>query len=124
MLSILCPVGESNKRFSIYSMRTKPGEVWLADLGIAEKTRPILVVSREDSDPTRALVIQVPLTTKNRFSRYEVDLGKLPFLREASVANVQGLTSIPVVRLQRSLGEVSVEMLAQVKEALRFALDF
>ena len=69
-------------------MRTKPGEVWLADLGIAEKTRPILIVSREDIDPPRALVIQVPLTTKNRFSRYEVHLGKLPFLREASVANV------------------------------------
>jgi hypothetical protein len=46
------------------NQRTKPGEVWLADLGIAEKTRPILVVSREDSDPPRALVIQVPLTTK------------------------------------------------------------
>ena len=105
-------------------MRTKPGEVWLADLGIAGKTRPILIVSREDIDPPRALVIQVALTTKNRFSRYEVDLGKLPFLREASVANVQGLASIPVARLQRRLGEVSGEMLAQVKEALRFALDF
>ena len=105
-------------------MRTKPGEVWLADLGIAGKTRPTLIVSREDGDPPRALVIQVPLTTKNRFSRYEVDLGKLPFLREPSVANVQGLASIPVARLQRRLGEVSGEMLAQVKEALRFALDF
>src|SRR5260370_38758213 len=48
MLSISCPLGESRKRFSIYSMRTKPGEVWLADLGIAGKTRPILIVSRED----------------------------------------------------------------------------
>ena len=48
---------------------------------------------------------------------------KLPFLREPSVANVQGLASIPVARLQRRLGEVSGEMLAQVKEALRFALD-
>jgi mRNA interferase MazF len=70
------------------------------------------------------LVIQVPLTTKNRFRRYEVDLVKLPFLREASVANVQGLTSIPFARLQRRRSEVSAEMLAQVKEALRFALDF
>src|SRR5271166_5316925 len=35
MLSISCPLGESSKRFSTYSMRTKPGEVWLADLGIA-----------------------------------------------------------------------------------------
>ena len=92
-------------------MRTKPGEVWLADLGIAGKTRPILIVSREDSDPPRALVIQVPLTTKNRFSRYEVDLGKLPFLREPSVANVQGLASLPVARLQRRADGVEQQLM-------------
>ncbi len=33
-----------SKRFSTYSMRTKPGEAWLADLGIAEKARQILIV--------------------------------------------------------------------------------
>lgn len=61
-------------------MKVKPGEIWLADLGMAAKTRPVLVVSREDDDPPRALVIHVPLTTQGRGSRYEVDLGKLRFL--------------------------------------------
>jgi len=45
-------------------MKTKPGEVWLADLGLAAKTRPILVVSREDADPPGSLVVYVPITTK------------------------------------------------------------
>ena len=35
MLSISCPLGESSKRFSTYSMRTKPGEVWLPPLTTA-----------------------------------------------------------------------------------------
>jgi hypothetical protein len=48
MVPTSCPLGESNKRFSTYSMRNKPGEVWFADLGIAEKTRPILIVSRKE----------------------------------------------------------------------------
>jgi len=61
-------------------MKIKPGEIWLADLGLAAKARPVLVVSREDDDPPRALVIHVPLTTQGRGSRYEVDLGKLRFL--------------------------------------------
>lgn len=104
-------------------MRTRPGEIWLADLGIAAKTRPVLIVSREDNDPPRALVIQVPLTTQNRGSAYEVDLGNLSFLRESSVANVQGLTSIPFSRLARKLGQVSPEQLEKVKAALRLALD-
>jgi hypothetical protein len=49
----------------------QPGEVWLADLGLAAKTRPVIVVSRFDPDAPRALVLFVPLTTQNRMSRYE-----------------------------------------------------
>ena len=29
-------------------MAAKPGEVWLADLGLAAKTRPVIILSRED----------------------------------------------------------------------------
>jgi mRNA interferase MazF len=76
-------------------MAAKPGEVWLADLGLAAKTRPVIILSRDDADAPRALVTYVPLTTQNRRSRYEIDVGNLRFLREASVANVQGIGSIP-----------------------------
>ena len=69
-------------------MAAKPGEVWLADLGLAAKTRPVVILYREDADAPRALVTYVPLTTQNRGSRYEIDLGKLRFLRETSIANV------------------------------------
>ena len=31
-------------------MNAKPGEIWLADLGLAAKTRPILIVSHFDPD--------------------------------------------------------------------------
>jgi mRNA interferase MazF len=58
-------------------MNPRPGEVWLADLGLAAKSRPVIVVSRYDSDPPRSLVLYVPLTTRNRKSRYEVVLPKL-----------------------------------------------
>ena len=56
-------------------MNPKPGEVWLADLGLAAKTRPVVVVSRYDQNPPRALVTYVPLTTQNRRSQYEVGVG-------------------------------------------------
>jgi len=35
----------------------KAGEVWLADLGFAAKTRPVVVISRNDPNPPRTLVI-------------------------------------------------------------------
>jgi mRNA interferase MazF len=105
-------------------MAAKPGEVWLADLGLAAKTRPVIILSRDDADAPRALVTYVPLTTQNRRSRYEIDVGNLRFLREASVANVQGIGSIPSVRLQRKIGVIPADILARIKEALRFVLDF
>jgi mRNA interferase MazF len=72
-------------------MNPKPGEVWLVDLGLAAKMRPVVIVSRYDPNPPRALVIYVPLTTQNRESSYEVVLPKLQFLERDSVVNVQGL---------------------------------
>jgi mRNA interferase MazF len=105
-------------------MNLKPGEVWLADLGLAAKTRPVVILSRHDPNPPRALAIYVPLTTQNRESSYEVALPRLRFLNRDSVANVQGIASIPTVRLERKLGELPDEVMHQIKQAVLFALDF
>ena len=101
-------------------MSPRPGEVWLADLGITAKTRPVVVVSRYDEYPPRVLVLYVPLTSEDRGNEYEVEMPKLPFLRLEGVANVQGIGSVPVKRLERKLGVLPVE---RIKKALRFALD-
>ena len=49
-------------------MNPLPGEIWLADLGLAAKTRPVVIVSRQDPDPPRSLVLYVPLTTQRKQS--------------------------------------------------------
>ena len=104
-------------------MNPQPGEIWLADLGLAAKTRPVVIVSRQDPDPPRSLVLYVPLITQRRSSRYEVPLPRLPFLDRESVANVQGLGSLPTVRLERKIGRLSAGIMEQIKAALAFALD-
>jgi mRNA interferase MazF len=104
-------------------MSPRPGEVWLADLGLAAKTRPVVIVSRFDPDSPRALVLYVPLTTQNRLSSYEVPLPRLSFLDRDSFANVQGLGSIPDVRLGRRLGSLPPPVMSKIREALVFALD-
>ena len=104
-------------------MNVKHGDVWLADLGMAGKTRPVIILSRDDPAAPRALAIYVPLTTQDRNSPYEVALGKLAFLHEASVANVQGVGSIPLVRLERKLGMLPPNQLAKIKAALAYAMD-
>lgn len=104
-------------------MAAKPGEVWLADLGLAAKTRPVVIVSRDDPSAGRALVTYIPLTTQDRGSRYEVALGRQRFLTELSVANVQGIGSIPTARLHRKLGTLPADRLNAIKDALRYSLE-
>lgn len=104
-------------------MSPHPGEVWLADLGLAAKTRPVVVVSRHDPESPRALVLYVPLATQNRSSSYEVAVTGVAFLVRESVANVQGLGSIAEARLERRLGRLPQDVMSKIKRALAFVLE-
>jgi mRNA-degrading endonuclease toxin of MazEF toxin-antitoxin module len=43
-------------------MAATPGEVWLAGLGFAAKTRPVVILSREDPNAPRACYLCSPDT--------------------------------------------------------------
>jgi len=104
-------------------MSAIPGDVYLVDLGIVAKVRPMVVVSRHDPNAPRALSLCVPFTTKNRGSKYEVAIGASSFLREPSWANVQGTMAVGDEKLLRRLGKITTTQYSEVKAALRYALD-
>lgn len=104
-------------------MTTKPGQVYLVDLGIGGKVRMMLVVSREDRDPPRALALCVPITTAYRGSKYEIELPPAPFLRTKSYANVQGLQAIQHHELIKKVGIIFGNPMQQIREALIYALN-
>ena len=104
-------------------MSPYPGDVYIVDLGVVAKERPMVVVSRFDADAPRALSLCVPFTTKNRGSQYEVSMERCSFLREASWANVQGTVAVGNEKLLRRIGKLSAGQLLGVKSALRYALD-
>lgn len=101
----------------------KPGEVWFADLGMAAKNRPVLVLSVPGDEDARALLIVAPLTSQIRGLRGEVDLGKPRWLPKHSAANVQGLASFDGRVLSRRLGVLSAGEMERVKASLRDLLD-
>ncbi len=104
-------------------MHPRPGEVWMADLGFAAKYRPVVIVSRPDPDPPRALIVYVPITTQDRKSEYEVTLPSVRFLKAGSVANVQGISSLPTVRLGRRIGTLRTETMTEIKQAIAWSLE-
>ena len=53
---MFCAPAGAGRKFWIFWMHPRPGEVCLADLGLAGKTRPVVIVSRSDPDAPRALV--------------------------------------------------------------------
>ena len=97
----------------------QPGEVWFADLGMVEKSRPVLVLAYPQPADARGLVVVAPLTSQIRGLRGEVPIGKPRWLPKVSAVNVQGLASFDHGKLARRLGTLPVEQYGAVKAALR-----
>ena len=57
----------------------KRGDIWLVDLGLAQKVRPAVILSVAYLDHERALVTYVPRTTSVRQTRFEVEHRALGF---------------------------------------------
>ena len=93
------------------------GDVWLADLGYAAKTRPCLVMSVPLDPQDRVLVTLVPHTTSVQGTRFEVAVPKR-FLK-AGAFDAQGLVSVATARLIRKLGTLQPAELALVEEAVK-----
>ena len=104
-------------------MTPKVGEVYLVDLGIAGKVRPVVEVSREDPEAPRALSAVVPLTSQNRDSRYEVKMPRVPWLSLQSFANVQAISSVEHHELTNRRGKFEASVVKQIRESSRWALE-
>jgi mRNA-degrading endonuclease toxin of MazEF toxin-antitoxin module len=97
----------------------KAEEVWFAELGMVEKSRPVLVLAAPLETDARSLVIVAPLTSQIRGMRGEVDIGKPHWLSKHSAVNVQGLASFDRRKLYRRMGTLSASSMDRVKQALR-----
>ncbi len=97
--------------------RPNRGEVWLADLGMAAKVRPGLVLSVPPDPQDRVLVTLVPHTTSVQGTRFEVAVPK-PFLK-AGVFDAQGLATVAPARLLRKLGLLNPVEVALVEKSVR-----
>ncbi len=93
------------------------GEVWLADLGIAAKVRPALILSVPPDPQDRVLITLVPHTTSLHGTRFEVAVPK-KFL-SVGAFDAQGLVTVAPARLIRKLGDLHASELATIEDAVR-----
>ncbi len=97
-------------------MNAARGEIWLADLGMVQKTRPVLSLSVAYKDNERAVVTFVGCTTSLRDTDYEVPHTAARF--DAGAFDTQGINTLPDVHLVRRLATCDPATLAQVEKAV------
>jgi mRNA interferase MazF len=93
------------------------GEVWLADLGLAAKTRPCLVMSVPANPQDRDLITVIPHTTSVRGTRFEVAVPKR-FLKPGAF-DPQGVVTVVSPRLIRKLGALTDAEMTTVEQSVR-----
>jgi mRNA interferase MazF len=96
------------------------GEVWLADL---DKTRPVVVLTRDPFGRLLHSVIIAPVTSTIRGLSTEVPLGRDDGIRHQSVANLDNVQLVARDRFLRRIGRVQPATMTALCAALSMAVD-
>ena len=98
------------------------GEIWWAHLPPPDKTRPVVLVSREEAYEVRSVLTVAKVTTRRRGLRSEIALGAAEGMPRESVANCDDVMTIRKAQLRERIGRVGAGRLAELDAALRYAL--
>lgn len=94
--------------------------IWLARL---DKTRPVLVLTREEVRAVRQLVTVAPITSTVRGLSSEVAVGARNGLEHDSVVNLDSIATIPRSALVRPVGALLDEQERDLTRAFHAAFD-
>lgn len=93
------------------TLKARRGEIWLAQL---DKSRPVVVLTR---DPLGAIVHSVivgPVTSTIRGLSTEVELSEADGMRRRSVVNLDNLQLLHRRRLVRRIGRAAPETMQRI----------
>ncbi|MDQ6642042.1 MAG: type II toxin-antitoxin system PemK/MazF family toxin [Actinomycetota bacterium] len=94
--------------------------IWLARL---DKTRPVLVLTREEVRAIRKLITVAPITSTVRGLRSEVTVGQHNGLDHDSVINLDSITTLPRDLLLRPIGALMEQQEYDLTRAFHEAFD-
>ncbi|MHB8274399.1 MAG: type II toxin-antitoxin system PemK/MazF family toxin [Dermatophilaceae bacterium] len=88
-----------------------------------DKTRPVLILTREIVRPHLSRVTVAPITSTIRGLSTEVPVGPANGLDHASVVSCDNIVTVPVSALGRQLGFLLAEQETALGDAIRAAFD-
>lgn len=108
----------------------KRGEIWWVSLDPTKgseinKTRPCLILSRDDYNRSARTVTIVPISSgESRYPNWAVELDKSCGLKNSSHVVLPQLRVAAKERLRRRIGKTSVQVIQEIEEKLLFYLGF
>ena len=100
--------------------RVMRGEIWMVDLGLAAKVRPVLILSVPFQNDEKAVVTYIARSTQRRGSRFEVEHRAPHFV--PGVFDAQNIGTVPIAKLTRHLGRLPNDKFSEVEHAVRLWL--
>ena len=88
-----------------------------------DKTRPVLLLTREIVRPHLSRVTVAPITTTIRGLSTEVPVGAANGLEQDSVISCDNIVTVPAAALGRQIGVLLPVQEAALTEAIRLAFD-
>jgi mRNA interferase MazF len=99
----------------------KRGQVWWAKV---DKRRPVLLLSRPEAYAVRRQVLAAEITTVIRQNPATVELSTRDGLRERCIVNCDNLVTVNQDQLVEYVTTLSDGRLAEVRQAVLFALGY
>ena len=94
--------------------------MWLAEL---DKTRPVIVLTRNPMGRYLNAVLVAPVTSTVRKVSTEVPVGPADGIRVESVANLDNTQLLARSRLVRRVGHATLDTMTRLCDALTIAVD-
>ncbi len=89
-----------------------------------DKTRPVLIITRDGAIPDLNTITVVPITTTIRTLPSEVLIGTDDGMPQDCVANVDGILTVPKHKLFGLITHLEDEHIDEILPALKFAFGF
>lgn len=87
-----------------------------------DKTRPVLIITRDEAIPELNAITVISITTTIRDVDSQVILTESDGIREVSALNIDAIQTIPKDKLGKYITHLSDERMREVLEAIKFGV--
>lgn len=100
------------------------GEIWYFEFKKPDKSRPVVILTRQEMIQHLHTVTVGPITRTIRGVPSEVVVGEEEGLKESSAINLHHVITVPKSGLRHFVGSLSPSKMEEVKGAMLFSLGF